>query len=128
MPEWLSTVERHCPTDGRINGVVEFEVLGRNVNDFYKIRRGKVQEDQLSLRSASGRIGLVEGVFSFGFTSPSARPIPVLVLGKWFQPAAGWRLKTNDIRSLKISQHISAVNDQSTMGGNHRTVKSRVVG
>ncbi len=50
LPEWLSTVERHCPTDGRINGVVEFEVLGQNVNDLYKIRPGKVQEDQLSLR------------------------------------------------------------------------------
>jgi len=42
LPEWLSSVERHCPTDGRIDGVVEFEVLGQNVNDLYKIRPGKV--------------------------------------------------------------------------------------
>ena len=42
LPEWLSSVERHFPTDGRIDGVVEFEVLGQNVNDLYKIRPGKV--------------------------------------------------------------------------------------
>jgi len=35
-------VEAHCPTDVRIDGVVEFEVLGQNVNDLYKIRPGKV--------------------------------------------------------------------------------------
>ena len=36
-------------------------------------------------------------------------------------------LQTKDIRSLEITQHILAVNNEWTVGGDHLTVEGRVV-